>query len=136
MIRQMTDRAITDLCPALQAIYAQWLENCKAAGLQVGAIVTWRSAADQNKAKECGLSNAAAGQSPHNCCDADGNPAARAFDFGVFEGAVYITDGEDARYGQAAQIAKDLGLVWGGDWISLKDYDHLELANWKTLDLQ
>lgn len=122
----MTDSNIRDLCPELQSIYKMWLSQCHDAGLAVRAIVTWRSSADQDAAKAKGLSNASAGQSPHNCCDTDGKPASRAFDFAVFA-PNYITDGADPRYTKAAEIGKELGLVWGGDWHSFKDYDHLEL---------
>lgn len=128
----MTDRNIADLCPALQAVYAQWLAQCKAAGLNTKAIVTWRSAADQNKAHDAGLSNARAGESPHNVCDANGNPASCAFDFAIFTaGGAYITDGKDPRYRQAGEIGKGLGLVYGGDFHAFPDEDHLELADWR-----
>jgi len=128
----MSDRAINDLCQPLQSIYTQWLTSCKAVGLNVAAIVTWRSGSDQNTDAAKGLSNAKAGQSPHNCCNADGTPASRAFDFGVFEtNGHYVTNGEDPRYKQAAEIGKTLGLIWGGDWPDFKDFDHLELANWR-----
>jgi peptidoglycan LD-endopeptidase CwlK len=126
------DRDPNHLCEALRVIYQEWLDRCFDAGLNAKAIVTWRSALDQDMAKSDGLSNAAAGQSPHNCCDANGNPSSKAFDFAIFEGdGVYITDGTDARYRQAAQIGKGLGLVWGGDWLH-PDWDHLEMANWQT----
>ena len=129
----MSDRAISDLCPELQILAREWLAQCKAAKLNVGLIVTWRSPADQNAAEAEGLSNASAGQSPHNCCNTDGTPASKAFDFGVFEAdGKYVTDGSDARYQQAAEIGKSLGLVWGGDFSSIFDPDHLELSNWKT----
>lgn len=129
----MTDRNIADLCPAMQTLYAQWLAACTAAGLNVKAIVTWRSPADQNAAHEAGLSNAVAGQSPHGCCDADGNPASLAWDFGVFStDGSYVTDGTDPRYAEAGAIGKQLGLVWGGDFHSIFDPDHLELADWKN----
>lgn len=129
----MTDSAITDLCPELLSIYRQWLMQCHEDGLATKAIVTWRSDIDQNIAKAKGLSNASAGQSPHNCCDDDGNPASRAFDFAIFdENAKYITDGTDARYRQAGEIGKSLGLIWGGDFKSFPDYDHLEISGWKT----
>lgn len=129
----MTDRSLDDLCPQLQTLYAQWLANCTAAGLNVRAIVTWRDAADQNEAKAEGLSNAAAGDSPHNCVDANGNPSSKAFDFAVFTAAEeYITDGTDHRYAEAAEIGKQLGLVWGGDFSSIFDPDHLELPNWNA----
>lgn len=128
----MTDRDPTHLCPELLGTYHEWLMKTHAAGLAVKAIVTWRSPADQNAAKAEGLSNASAGESPHNCCDEEGTPASRAFDFGVFNpDGSYVTDGHDARYAQAAAIGKGLGLVWGGDWTGFKDFDHLEMPAWK-----
>lgn len=130
----MTDRNISDLCPELQAIYGQWLAKCTAAGLHVRAIVTWRDPADQDAAKAEGLSKAGAGQSPHGICDAKGNPCSYAFDFGCFTaGGTYITDGKDPRYSEAGAIGKQLGLVWGGDFHSIFDPDHLELPGWESL---
>lgn len=127
----MTDADINDLCSDLQAIYGQWLVRCHAVGLKVKAIVTWRSSQDQDIAKANGLSNANAGESPHNCMGANG-PASKAFDFACFgDNAHYITDGTDDRYTQAGEIGEDLGLVWGGRWHK-PDYDHLELKAWKT----
>jgi hypothetical protein len=132
----MSDRSMDDLCPTLQSIAKEWLSQCKTAfansGSYVGLIVTWRSSSDQDQAKSLGLSNAAAGQSPHNCVNDKGQPASKAFDFGVFEdNGNYIADGEDDRYAKAADIGKSLGLVWGGDWDN-PDWDHLELPHWQT----
>lgn len=129
----MTDSNINDLCPDLRGIYQQWLSQCHAAGLATRAIITWRSSIDQDAAKLKGLSNACAGQSPHNCCNEDGSPASKAFDFGIFNtDASYVSDGTDSRYRQAGEIGKSLGLEWGGDW-KRPDFDHLELSNWKTI---
>ena len=134
----MTDRDPNHLCEPLRVIYAEWLDRCTVAGLQAKAVVTWRSSLDQNIAKANGLSNATAGDSPHDCCDANGNPASRAFDFGIFEEhGVYITDGNDTRYRQAGEIGEKLGLEWGGRWTlendgCKPDFDHLQLANWKS----
>lgn len=129
----MTDSNINDLCPELLVLYREWLIRCHAAGLAVRAIVTWRSDIEQNTAKAKGLSKACAGESPHNCCSADGLPYSKAFDFAVFdENAHYVTDGTDERYRQAGEIGKELGLIWGGDWPHFKDWDHLELPNWKS----
>lgn len=36
----------------------------------------------------------------------------------------------DALRGMA-EIAQRLGLVWGGEWEHLKDWDHFELPEWK-----
>ena len=129
----MTDRDLTDLDPTLQTIAEEWLENCASIFLNVKIIVTWRDPADQDRCKAEGLSNAAAGKSPHNVCDAQGNPSSCAFDFGIFTSSgAYVTDGTDPRYAQAGAIGKKLGLVWGGDW-QHPDFDHLELSNWKEL---
>lgn len=129
----MTSRDINDLCPEAQTLCREFMAQCKAAGIDARQIVTYRGPAEQNAAKAAGLSNAAAGQSPHNYCDADGKPASRAFDFGIFEDhGVYITDGEDERYLQAGEIGEGVGLSWGGRW-QHPDYDHMELRNWKTL---
>lgn len=128
----MTDRDIADLCPELRTVYREWLMKCHGAGLAVKAIVTWRDAIDQDAAKASGLSNASAGESPHNCCNPDGSPASKAFDFAVFdEDAHYITDGEDFRYRLAGKIGEGLGLEWGGRWPH-PDWDHLQIKNWKT----
>ena len=124
---------LTQLCPALQPIAQQWLDNCHAANLKVSITVTWRSAIAQEQAKAAGLSNAGAGQSPHNVCDVNGNPNSCAFDFACFaDDATYITDGTDPKYTQAGAIGKALKLVWGGDFISFPDFDHLELAVWRN----
>lgn len=129
----MTDSNIADLCPELLTKYREWLIECHAVPIAVKAIVTWRSDIDQNAAKADGLSNAAAGQSPHNCIDGHGLPSSRAFDFAVFdEDAQYITDGTDPRYTKAGEIAESLGLVWGGRW-KHPDYDHIELKNWRNV---
>lgn len=38
-------------------------------------------------------------------------------------------------YSQLGQIGEDLGLVWGGRWIHIHDYDHFEMLGWQTLPL-
>lgn len=128
----MTDSDVRHLCPELLPLYREWLIRCHGAGLAVKAIVTWRSATDQNAAKTNGLSNASAGQSPHNCCDNNGNPASKAFDFACFgPNAEYIKNGADDRYTQAGEIAEEVGLIWGGRW-KHRDFDHIELPHWNT----
>ena len=126
----MADRNVSDLCPELQGLLPVFIANCADDGITVRAIVTWRSATDQNDAKLAGLSNAAAGQSPHNHINAQGLPCSLAFDFGVFDQGAYVQNGQDARYSKAGAIAKGMGLVWGGDFTH-PDYDHIELANWR-----
>jgi hypothetical protein len=142
----LTSNSLDDLDPEFQPVARAIIDSCNAqlAPSSMKAIVTFRSAADQGAAKAAGLSKAAAGQSPHNCFDDDGNPAARAFDFAVFgaDGA-YVTRGEDARYAQCGQIAVAVGnaqgmpITWGGCWTLESDrcepdFDHIEMRDWKT----
>ncbi len=122
---------ITQLCEELQPIAREFLAQCASQKLNTKILVTYRSGSDQDKAKAAGLSNACAGESPHNVCDASGNPASCAFDFGIFDNGTYITNGSDNRYRQAGAIGKKLGLIWGGDFKSIFDPDHLELPHWK-----
>ena len=127
----MTDSKLSDLCAGIRYLAQSFVTRCNASGLTCKITVTWRDPAAQDAAKAAGLSNAAAGQSPHNCVDANGNPASQAFDFALFSGETYITNGEDPRYKQAGMIAESLGLVWGGRWHH-PDFDHCELVDWKT----
>lgn len=129
----MTDSDILHLDPELLRIYREWMMECNSVGLSVRVTITWRSAEDQDKAKANGRSNAAAGQSPHNCVDENGNPCSKAFDFACFNDQhAYITDGQNPAYTQAGEIGEKLGLEWGGRWVH-KDPDHLEMKNWKEI---
>lgn len=128
----MADNNLADLDPRMQVLCREWMAQCKNAGLDVRVTITWRDAAAQDAAYAAGLSHARAGQSPHECVDANGNPCARAFDFAIFDAdGHYITNGEDPRYRQAGEIGEGIGLVYGGVWHH-PDWDHLQLAGWKT----
>lgn len=136
----MTDSNLSDLDPVFQPIATQIMEegNAAIAPSKARIIITWRSAQDQQAAKAHGASLAAPGQSPHNCCQADGTPAARAFDFAVFdENGGYMTDGHDQRYATIGQLAVARGMVWGGNWTPETDgcepdFDHVEMAAWRS----
>ena len=76
------------------------------------------------------VTNAKAGESPHNCVDKSGKPASRAFDF-----AIRLPDGgcdwnaTDALWKRAIAIGRDLGLDSGAAW---GDSPHMQLKNWKA----
>jgi hypothetical protein len=126
----MADANLDDLDPTLKPL----AEACLAQYASVypdrhpaKIITTWRSNADQQAAYDAGLSKCKAGEGKHNCF-LDGKPASRAFDFAVFdEMGNYIADGTDDYYYDFANIGKKLGLVWGGDFVSFPDFDHMEL---------
>lgn len=134
----MADSKITDLDPDLQPLALKFVALCNTKGIDARITITWRSAGEQNAAQAAGLSNACAGESPHNVCTIDGQPCSRAFDFAVFaDDGSYVKDGNDPRYTQAGEIGESLGLFWGGRWTEEKDhcepdFDHLQLADWRT----
>lgn len=107
----------------------------------VKVLETFRDEVGQNFVAETGKSKASFGNSPHNCTDTingENIPAARAFDFGVFdENKKYVSKGADDRYTKLGQLAVALGLEWGGNWTQEKDkcepdYDHIQQANWRA----
>lgn len=93
--------------------------------------VGYRDSVDQERALAEGLSQAGAGQSPHNCINANGQPAARGFDFAVIDAkGNYISQGEDRRYAVCGHIAETFGLVWGANFPK-PDWDHVQLPSWR-----
>jgi len=135
-----SDRNIQDLCPEMQTLCLQWLDQCKEAGLNVIITQTYRSKAEQNIDYEQGrsiagpiITNAQGGNSPHNCTLPNGLPGAKAFDFAIIgDSGALDWNPQDALWQKAIAIGKGLGLVSGGDWHSLKDYPHFELPNWQA----
>lgn len=121
---------LEQLDPALQDLYTQWSARCSAQGLNVRGIQGWRDPAYQEQLHSSGVSPLTGAQSLH-CCVEAGQPASKAFDFGVFEDTgVYVTDGNDPRYAIAGKIAEDLRLVWGGTFVHpAPDFDHIQLAS-------
>lgn len=137
----MSDRLISDLCPALQPLARRFLESCKTAGIDAFITETYRSAAEQNADYAQGrttpgkiITNARGGESPHNCTDPYGVPAARAFDFAIKDATgVLDWDPSDDAWHAAIKIGMDLGLISGYNWCRIKDAPHFELPNWSTI---
>lgn len=130
----MADVSLDDLSPVLASIYPSWVNACadafSAQGLTgtVKIIQGWRDPAYQDQLHVQGISPLTGAQSQH-CCMEGAKPASRAFDFGVFDGENgYVTNGQDPRYILAGEVAKNLGLVYGGDFVHPgPDWDHIEL---------
>jgi peptidoglycan LD-endopeptidase CwlK len=138
----MASRAITDLDPVLQPLAQQFLARCAAVGLQAIIIQTYRSAEGQDADYQQGrsapgpiITNARGGDSPHNCMDANGNPAARGFDFALYAPSGHTLDwvAGDAQWKTAIEIVESLGLISGSTFPGkLCDNDHAELSYWRT----
>lgn len=137
----MASRDPKTLHPLLQPLAQQFLVQCMAEGINVFLTCCYRSNEEQDEDYAKGrtfpgkiITNAQAGQSPHNCTIADGNiPAAKAFDFGIKtnEGSL-DWDASDVQWVRARDIGESLGL-YSGEYFPRKDYDHLELPNWRDV---
>lgn len=72
-----------------------------------------------------------AAESPHGRRYFNGTPWGCAID------AVRASDSGEALWEdldsleQMAEVAERLGMVWGGRWKRLKDWDHFELPEWR-----
>ncbi len=123
----MSDTNLDDLHPDLKPLAQKWLDIYQTTGRKAKITQTWRSPEYQAELHAANPTGAVpAGRSKHEFT-IDGNPASKAFDFALYdENGLYITDGTDLWYDDAGQIAKKLGLVWGGDF-SHPDPDHIEL---------
>ena len=111
--------------------------------LPVIVFETYRGPTRQNALKDSGSSRAGAAQSPHNfglACDfvldvkkcpvrsrewpeGSGNFYKDAWDYDSIEG--------NAAYKRLGELAKSIGLEWGGDW-TFKDYPHVQMPSWRT----
>lgn len=141
----MASRLLTDLDPFLQPIAQSFIDKCGqhndigGDGFKVILTCTYRSDDEQETDYAQGrttagrvITNAKAGQSAHNCCLADGTPAARAFDFAIEnEDGVLDWNASDPAWMAAIAIGKELGFVTGSSW-KMKDNPHMELANWRS----
>lgn len=136
------DRNLNHLHPDIKPLYNELLAWALARGIDARLITVWGSPAEQDALYAQGrtvpgeiVTDESGSNSKHCFCLPDGTPAAKAFDLGVFNAGVYITNGNDQRYldlGARWQVMaveySDLGLLWGGVWIHLHDTDHFQIA--------
>ncbi len=120
----INSRKIEDLVPELQVKCKQFIENCKAQGIDVLITQTYRDNEYQDSLYALGrtkpgkiVTNAKGGQSKHNI--------RRAFDF------VPLKDGKpdwnSDKWAKCGEIGKALGLTWGGSFTKIKDMPHFEI---------
>lgn len=100
---------------------------------------TLRSNERQNHLKEKGASRASSGQSPHNyglACDfvIDTNfcdVRHREWNGKMYPDAWdYDSPEPKAAYDRLGDLAKSIGLEWGGDW-KFQDVPHVQMPSWK-----
>ena len=87
----------------------------------------FRSCTEQNRRFSVGDSKARCGQSAHNPCGVESREEkcpALAVDFETIPAS-------SASRAKVGQLAKSVGLEWGGDWTGFPDPWHLQVRNWK-----
>jgi peptidoglycan L-alanyl-D-glutamate endopeptidase CwlK len=131
---ERTERNIASLHPKAQEKAREFMQLAiplmKRYGLDVRIISGLRTFAEQNALYALGrttkgriVTNAKAGYSNHNF--------GTAFDVGLFEGKAYLD--ESTKYKELGEAGKSLGLIWGGDFKSIKDEPHFEIPTGLTL---
>lgn len=104
--------------------------------MDVSVLEGERTKADQEKYYKKGTSNAKFGQSPHNyhpslAVDIIPYPVPKTSN-GEWDNNSEIWNDMSML---VKEISKELGIdiIWGGDFKSLVDKPHFEIANWKSL---
>ena len=121
---QRSEQNIATLLPPVQPLARALIAAAATAGITIKIISGTRTYEEQDALYEQGrtrsgpiVTNARGGYSNHNF--------GIAFDIGVFEGGRYLD--ESPAYKTVGALGKQLGLEWGGDWLSIQDEPHFEL---------
>ena len=117
-------RDITLCHPRLQRIASAWIKACATEGITVDIGETQRTVAEQDALYAQGRTK------PGNIVtNAKGNSYSSQHQWGIaFD--FYLKMDVDGMFKKAAELAKALGLAWGGDWRSIVDKPHLYLPDW------
>ena len=117
------DKKLASLEPAFRAKIEKVIAKLKADGFQPTIVFGWRSVAVQKKLKAEGKSKVSF--SFHNAQKPDGTPNALAVD--ICDTRWAWNEPDCHKFFKALGAAgKAEGLVWGGDWVSFKDWAHLQ----------
>lgn len=129
-------RDVTKLHPKLQKKIREFLSKCREKGLEVQITETLRTVEEQNNlyAKGRGMpgkiitnANGNSYSSMHqwgvafDICRKDGKPA---------------FDNSDQFFEKVGAIGVSIGLEWGGNWKSIVDRPHFQLAYWGSTPQQ
>jgi peptidoglycan L-alanyl-D-glutamate endopeptidase CwlK len=127
----INSRSLTDLNPKVAAMCSEFINRCKAQGIDVIITSTYRDGASQNALYAQGrttagkkVTNARAGQSYHNW--------RVAFDFvPIVNGKAVWND--DALWTKCGEIAEGIGLEWAGRWVKFKELAHCQYTGGLSL---
>jgi D-alanyl-D-alanine carboxypeptidase len=115
-------------------LFASLLEKFKAMqaslaaqGIDIDMTDGWRGQLAQEAAYNAGNSKAHFGLSPHNF--------GAAFDVAPVVDDAFSWDVSPEIWDAIGQAGKDVGLVWGGEFTTIVDKPHFELAGWRSMNL-
>jgi peptidoglycan LD-endopeptidase CwlK len=123
---------LSALTPELRSLAQRHLDLCSEAGIDLLVVQGYRTLQEQAALYEAGrgpdggekVTDARPGSSWHNF--------RRAYDVAVVEGGKIIWN--SPKYNEAGKIGKSLGLLWGGDFKSVRgDLGHFEYHPGLTL---
>lgn len=128
----INSRKLSDLHPRVAAMCQEFINKCKAAGIDVLITSTLRDNESQNKLYAQGrttkgpiVTNARGGDSFHNW--------ACAFDFVVMKNGVCQWN-DTKGFTKCGEIAESIGLTWSGRWQGkMKEMAHCQWTNGLTL---
>lgn len=132
--RAWESRSLDDLHPRLKPLAEKFIKLCQENNIKVCIYMTYRSNLRQDQFYAMGRygntgpirTYAKGGQSDHNYT-IDGKPASLAFDAGPVGSDGNIKWNDEATFKRMAQIAKSIGLKWGGDFKKFQDTVHFYL---------
>jgi peptidoglycan L-alanyl-D-glutamate endopeptidase CwlK len=127
----INSRNLTDLNPKVAALASEFINRCKAKGIDILITSTYRDKESQDALYAQGrtapgkkVTNAKGGQSFHNW--------KVAFDFvPLVNGKAMWSD--TALFTQCGEIAEQVGLEWAGRWKTFKELAHCQYTNGLTL---
>ena len=130
-LSKASQERLDQCCDDLKSIVKELLHY-----MDVSVLEGERTKSDQEKYYKKGTSNAKFGQSPHNyhpslAVDIIPYPVPKTSN-GEWDNNSEIWDDMSML---VKEISKELGIdiTWGGDFKSLVDKPHFEIANWKSL---
>lgn len=107
---------------------ADWFHEMKKQFPQIHISCSWRGKTEQDKAFAEGKSKLKFPESPHNKAYPDGKPCSQALDIFALtqEGEAIFPK---ALYQKLWQVSKkDYAMIWGGNFQSIGDANHFQLA--------
>ena len=127
----INSRSLSDLNPKVAAMCSEFINRCKAEGIDVIITSTYRDAEAQNKLYAQGrtepgkkVTNAKAGQSFHNW--------RVAFDFvPLVNGKAMWNDA--VLFLKCGEIAEGVGLEWAGRWKKFNETAHCQYTGGLSL---